>query len=124
MLDGPLETQTELEYINMLERWLICNSIIYYRLGDSIWSDGVWDRAALELVKYKDSKYFSESAHYELFRDFDGSTGMHLCLAEYNAEAGYLLWVHNGSREDEQPRERVAPEATPEQIAEWYASLF
>lgn len=60
-------------------RWLQVwvHSFIYYKLGTSIISDTMWDKWARELVDLK-AKYPNEAKsikHYDIFADFDGSTG-------------------------------------------------
>lgn len=60
-------------------RWLQIwvHSFIYYKMGTSIISDTMWDKLAKELVELKD-KYPNEAKsikHYDIFADFDGSTG-------------------------------------------------
>lgn len=61
------------------QRWLQVwiHSYIYYKLGESIVNDIVWDKWARELVDLK-AKYPNEAKsikHYDIFADFDGSTG-------------------------------------------------
>ena len=60
-------------------RWLQIwvHSFLYYKMGTSIISDIVWDKWARELVDLK-VKYPNEAKaikHYDIFADFDGSTG-------------------------------------------------
>ena len=60
-------------------RWLQIwvHSFIYYKMGTSIISDTMWDKWAKELVELK-AKYPNEAKsikHYDIFADFDGSTG-------------------------------------------------
>lgn len=60
-------------------RWLQIwvHSFIYYKMGTSIISDTIWDKWAKELVDLK-AKYPNEAKsikHYDIFADFDGSTG-------------------------------------------------
>ena len=60
-------------------RWLQIwvHSFIYYKMGTSIISDTMWDKWAKELVDLK-AKYPNEAKsikHYDIFADFDGSTG-------------------------------------------------
>lgn len=59
--------------------WLVVwvSSYCYYILGDSWISDTEWDKWAKELVDLK-AKYPDEAKsikHYDIFADFDGSTG-------------------------------------------------
>ena len=58
-----------------LQIWV--HSFIYYKMGTSIISDTMWDKWAKELVDLK-AKYPNEAKqikHYDIFADFDGSTG-------------------------------------------------
>ena len=58
-----------------LQIWI--HSFIYYKMGTSIISDTMWDKWARELVDLK-AKYPNEAKsikHYDIFADFDGSTG-------------------------------------------------
>lgn len=61
--------------IRWLQIWV--HSFIYYKMGTSIISDTMWDKWAKELVDLK-VKYPNEAKaikHYDIFADFDGSTG-------------------------------------------------
>lgn len=64
--------------IERSQRQLIVHSFIYYRYNDSIWTDEQFDRAAYNLVSFKDTQEFKDSEFYDLFKDFDGDTGYHL----------------------------------------------
>jgi hypothetical protein len=66
--------------IELLERWLIVESYVYYDLSDSLVDDSIFDANALQLVQmmkdYADD--FKESFYYKTFKGFDGSTGFDL----------------------------------------------
>lgn len=64
--------------INRLQRQLIVHSFIYYRYNDNIWEDAQFDAASYRLVSLKDTDEFKQSQFYDIFKDFDGSTGYHL----------------------------------------------
>lgn len=71
---------TVLEKIELLQRWIIVHSIVYYNLGQSIVTDSQFDNNCYQLVKLMD-KYPKEAklSHYSCyFKGFDGSTGFDL----------------------------------------------
>ena len=70
--------------INRLQRQLVVHSIIYYRMNSSIWTDAQYDAKSKELIQLmKDRpKEFKDSCMHELFKDYDGSTGYHLCTVD------------------------------------------
>jgi hypothetical protein len=71
---------TPKEKINLLQRWIIVQSLLYYHSHLTLVSDEKYDsncRQLLELKKkYKSS--FKKSRYYNCFYDFDGTTGYHL----------------------------------------------
>ena len=79
------------EKINLLERWILFHSYIYYELNENIVDDSVYDHNAQQLLEYKNSnfKIFKESKYYNLFYDYDGSTGMHLIDRIFDDEELY-----------------------------------
>lgn len=76
--------------VDQLKRQLIVHSVIYYKLGDNIISDEDWDRRALELRELIREGH-NTPLHQDLFEDFKGETGYHLCLKEYIPKATQLL---------------------------------
>lgn len=70
------------------------HSFIYYELNTNIWSDDYWDEVAKELLTLEQKG----SAYEELFKDFDGSTGMQ--LAAYVRRCGWLGYVARELIED------------------------
>lgn len=66
--------------LELLEKWIIVHSIIYYELNTNIVSDEMFDNNCKQLVKgiSKYTKEFKESKYYKVFKSFDGSTGFDL----------------------------------------------
>lgn len=62
----------------MLQCWL--HSFLYYELNTNIISDEKWSMWAKELAELikKYPKEFQTIKHWEIFKDFDGSTGFDL----------------------------------------------
>lgn len=71
---------TILEKIELLQRWIIVHSIIYYELNQSIVTDSQFDNNCNQLVELmrKYPKLINKSKYSYCFYDFDGSTGFHL----------------------------------------------
>jgi len=71
---------TTVEKINLLERWILFHSYLYYEKNESIVSDNVYDKNAHMLYKaiVKYPKAFKASRYYKFFKDYDGNTGMQL----------------------------------------------
>ena len=77
------------ELIHRRRRQILVHSILYYKFGDSILSDAIFDQWAKELAKLQtDNPDVSESVEYmlEAFRDFAGETGYHLPLHDIRAQ--------------------------------------
>lgn len=71
---------------------VLVHSCIYYKFDDNIISDTTWNKWAHELVQLQ-KQYPEESKKadkYEVFKDFDGSTGMDLPLDD--------TWVMNKAK--------------------------
>lgn len=66
--------------MNMLQRWILVHSFIYYELNNNIVSDHMYDNNCVHLAelqkKYPDS--FKVTNYYKAFKEFDGSTGFDL----------------------------------------------
>lgn len=84
--------------MNQLEQQILIHSIIYYRLGESIWSDAKWNSKAKELQKLVESypEVFKQSLLYEEFKGFSWVSGYDLPLYNtgYTAKALWLLEYH------------------------------
>lgn len=64
---------------DLLARWIILHSYVYYELNENLVSDKMYDdnvRQFLELAV--DQNRFKKCAWYYVMHDFDGSTGFHL----------------------------------------------
>lgn len=81
--------------INLLQRWLIVHSILYYELGESVVDDNTFNENAKQLVKMQEE--FPEDAvrslYYYAFNDFDGSTGFDLFYRLTNEDSKYLMHI-------------------------------
>ena len=81
--------QTE-ELIHRRRRQILVHSIIYYRLGETIVEDAVFDSWAKQLFQLQtDNLQLSESIPYMRyqFADWTGETGFHLPLMDKAATA-------------------------------------
>lgn len=71
---------TVLEKIELLQRWIVVHSIVYYNLGQSVVTDSQFDHNCYQLVslmgQHPRQSRLSRYACY--FKDFDGSTGYDL----------------------------------------------
>lgn len=79
---------------------MLIHSYIYYELDSNIVSDAKWMQWAKELVELQ-KKYPHESEKvkwYELFKDFDGSTGFHLAKAIDDKGIGKALYLLGGKK--------------------------
>lgn len=90
--------QTTLEKINQLEQQILVHSIMYYRLGVSIWDDFKYDRKAKELQALMEAnpEEFKKSILYEDFKVFSWESGYDLPLwdSHYTAIAMWLVEYH------------------------------
>lgn len=68
--------------LEKLQRQLIVHSFIYYDLNDNIWSDGQYDRCAIEIEEQKQCDIWKQSKFYSIFKDWDSSTGSNLLKPE------------------------------------------
>ena len=81
------------EKIQQRRLQILVHSCIYYEFDASIISDNQWNSWAKELIELQ-RKYPQESANvlwFEVFRNFDGSTGMDLPIKD--------SWVMNKASE-------------------------
>lgn len=63
--------------IQMLQRWILVHSFLYYELNNSIVSDEMFDKNSKQLttMKRKFAKSYKEALFGYAMKDFDGSTG-------------------------------------------------
>lgn len=90
--------QDILEKINQLEQQILVHSIMYYRLGASIWDDFTYDRKARELQALikANPEEFSKSILYNDFKEFSWESGYDLPLWDnhYTSVAMWLMEYH------------------------------
>lgn len=77
--DDPMvnEVQTLSEKIRQRRIQMLVHSYIYYHMDENVVSDDKWQEWADELTKLQKRKH-NIDFYDELFRDWNGSTGMHL----------------------------------------------
>lgn len=95
---------TNAEKCNMLQRWLIVHSILYYERDSSVISDFDYDanvKQLLNLMSEMSKQELKKTRFWYVFKDFDGSTGFYFYkrLTEQdrdllNRDANILLKVH------------------------------
>lgn len=70
---------TELDKIELLQRWILFQSVCYYDYDDTIVEDKVYDDNVKQLLRLmkQNKNILSQSKYSNLFEDFDGSTGFH-----------------------------------------------
>lgn len=76
-----MNTLSEQDYINFLQRGIIVHSYLYYELDSSIISDQEFDKKSRELVALKNTypDLWETSEYYHIFGDeYTGATGFHL----------------------------------------------
>jgi hypothetical protein len=66
--------------LDLLARWLIVHSILYYVLDSSIVSDFRWTENAFQFVALaeREEAAFKRSRYFKAMQGFDGSTGFQL----------------------------------------------
>lgn len=76
--------QTIREKIRQRRRQMLVHSYIYYELNDNIIPDSKWAEWAKELVQLQQDypKESEEEEFYDMFRDWDGSSGAFLNFGE------------------------------------------
>ena len=77
--DDPMvnEVQTLSEKIRQRRIQMLVHSYIYYGMDENIVSDDKWQEWANELIELQKQKHYIDF-YDETFKDWDGSTGMHL----------------------------------------------
>lgn len=89
---------TVIEKINLLARWLIVHSIIYYEFDKNVVSDYVFDNNAQQfynLIKQYPNE-FKKSKYYKTMKDFNGNTGFDLYprLKRFDKKEAELLYQY------------------------------
>ena len=73
---------------------MMIHSFLYYQAHSPIWSDDKWQEVANELVILQKEHGATIGFFDELFQDWTGDTGMHLCN-EYAKQKAYQLIINN-----------------------------
>ena len=81
--------------MNQLEQQILVHSILYYRLGCSIWTDDHWNFVArkLQMLVEDHPELFKETILYDGFKDFSWVSGYDLPLYDpkYTNVAMWLM---------------------------------
>ena len=83
------------EKMELLQRWIIVQSILYYELDYSIVTDKVFDDNCKQLVKMMDKypKSLKKTSYYYCMHDFDGATGFDLPSRLNEKDSDYLSQI-------------------------------
>lgn len=81
--------------LDLLARWLIVHSIIYYEINTSIVPDAMFDANARQFVELakEDKEKASEIRWAYVMKGFDGTTGFHLFSRIKRRDKAMLLNV-------------------------------
>jgi len=91
MLEQFMEVQTLNEKIRQRRSQMLVHSYLYYVLDDSVVDDGTWQRWADELTELQKQNH-KIGFYDKAFKDWDGSTGMHLPFDQWvKDKAEFLL---------------------------------
>jgi hypothetical protein len=77
-----------------LQRQIIIHSIIYYELSENVINDKMFDNLCKQLIslsKTMTENEYKKTEYYELFKDFDGSTGFNLYHELSKERQKYLM---------------------------------
>lgn len=86
------------ELIHRRREQMLVHSYIYYKLNDTIIDDATWSKWATELQQLQNDypEISKQVADYELFKDWEGSTGAFLKFStRVKNKAKYLLSINN-----------------------------
>lgn len=83
--------------ISYLQRRILVHSILYYEMNTSVISDQLYDDLGKQLIWYKrrSPNEFALSSYYEIFEDYEGSTGYYLIGRLNEKEKEYLTKIAN-----------------------------
>lgn len=86
---------TRIEKLELLQRWIIVQSILYYELDYSLVTDKVFDANCKQLVELmaKSKKSLPDTYYYYCMHDFDGSTGFDLYHKLRKKDRKYLRQI-------------------------------
>lgn len=69
---------TELEYIEWMRRYILVHSRLYYEMDTNVVSDKEYDKMGYELAQKQKDIQFHRGMYWDVFSDFDGTTGFDL----------------------------------------------
>ena len=79
------------ENVKRLRINIMIHSYLYYVLNESVIDDILYDKMCMDLVEHQKSLKVI-GLYDDLFKDWDGSTGYHLCYDGYIIDkANYIL---------------------------------
>jgi hypothetical protein len=114
-VESSQSASTVAELINRRHRQIMVHSVLYYRMNESLIDDFTFDKWCNELVKLQlDHPEEAKTAPFsEKFKDFDGSTGFHLCDSPWAISIAYRLLRNAKTRQPEIANEpnQQTPEA-------------
>lgn len=79
-----------------MQRRIVVYSIVYYELNQNIISDHDFDMLCNQYIKFVTRMTLDDlksTRYYYLFKDFDGSTGFHLCHNMTLDDQRYLYMI-------------------------------
>ena len=86
----------KLEKIELLQRWIMVHSIIYYSFGESVVTDFVFDNNCKQLMQFRvrNPDLYMRSKYFPVFKDFNGKTGFKLPnkLKKYDEKKFQILF--------------------------------
>lgn len=82
----------EWEKIQLLQRWILVHSFLYYNMNESIVDDEAFDNNCKQLVEMQEANEseFDKTKYRYVFEDFDGSTGFHLTSRLNKSDMGTI----------------------------------
>lgn len=79
-----------------LQRLILIHSIAYYELSENILSDSEYDNLCRQLINLREEmseKEYAKSEYFDVFDNFDGSTGFDLFHRLNTRQQKYLLLI-------------------------------
>lgn len=102
---------TRAEKLELLQRWIIVQSILYYEMNVNLVTDAVFDANCRQLVRgmEKSHKSLKKTSYYYCMHDFDGATGFDLYHKLNEHDRAYLTQIagHLASQTPFQPAHRA-----------------
>lgn len=80
--------------VNMLQRWILVHSILYYEKDESLVQDITYDmnqKQLMDMMKKLTSEEKEKTRYWYVFKDFKGSTGFDLVSKLKRKDKNFLL---------------------------------